>query len=190
MTLQQRRTQEALRAVPPAGWVGRRDRAVLVLSQMAGLSAEHIAGLTAGDVVVADGVATITAPGATITLTASGDGLICGPCALARWLHALNLTAIYPDRCVIDAVIARAAPLSADSPHLCRSTYPVSDATRRMPLLPPIDRWGLISAISAQGGPRDGRRATAGYLGKARVHRPSGTRDPLGHQRIRGPGSR
>ena len=62
MTLQQSRTQEALRALPSAGWVGRRDRAVLVLSQMAGMSDEDIAGLTAGDMVIADGAATISAP--------------------------------------------------------------------------------------------------------------------------------
>ena len=71
MTLPQRRTQEALRASPAAGWVGRRDRAVLVLSQMAGLSDDDIAGLTAGDVVIADGAAIITAPTGTITLPAS-----------------------------------------------------------------------------------------------------------------------
>jgi hypothetical protein len=50
MTLQQQRTQEALRALPSTGWIDRRDRAVHVLSQMAGLSDEHIATLTAGDV--------------------------------------------------------------------------------------------------------------------------------------------
>ena len=66
MTLQRSRTQEALRALPSAGWVGRRDRAVLVLSQMAGLSDEHIAMLTAGDLVIADGAATITAATGTI----------------------------------------------------------------------------------------------------------------------------
>ena len=104
MTLQQQRTQEALRALPSAGWVGRRDRAVHVLSQMAGMSDEHIATLTAGDVVIADGAATITAPTGTITLAASSDTLICGPCALARWLHLLDMTVIYPDRYVIDAV--------------------------------------------------------------------------------------
>jgi len=182
MTLPQRRTQEALRASPAAGWVGRRDRAVLVLSQMAGLSDDDIAGLTAGDVVIADGAAVITAPTGTITLPASEDNLICGPCALARWLHLLDMTVIYPDRYVIDAVIARAAPLSADSPHLCNGTHPVTDATRQLPLLPPIDRWGPISAIPAQHGPSDRRRPHApGHSGKARVHRPPGTREMLGH---------
>src|SRR5664279_5576440 len=129
MMLLQPRTQEALRASPSAGWVGRRDRAVLVLSQMAGMSDEDIAGLTAGDVVIADGTAVITAPGGTITLPASEDNLICGPCALARWLHLLDMTVLYPDRYVIDAVIARAAPLTADSPHLCNA---VTDTTRHL----------------------------------------------------------
>src|SRR5664279_681513 len=76
MTLQQQRTQEALRALPSAGWIGRRDRAVHVLSQMAGMSDEHIATLTAGDVVIADGAATITAATGTITLAASSDTLV------------------------------------------------------------------------------------------------------------------
>ena len=78
MTLQQQRTQEALRALPSTGWVGRRDRAVLVLSQMAGMSDGHIATLTAGDVVIADGAATITAPTGTRTPAASSETLICG----------------------------------------------------------------------------------------------------------------
>jgi hypothetical protein len=182
MMLLQPPTQEALRASPSAGWVGRRDRAVLVLSQMAGLSDEDIAGLTAGDVVIVDGVATISAPTGTITLPASGDTLSCGPCALARWLHLLDMTVIYPDRYVIDAVIARAASLSADSPHLCRGTHAVTDTTRHMLLLPPIDRWGPISAIPAQHGPRDRRQPNApGHDGKARGHRPPSSPDLLGH---------
>ena len=182
MTLQQQRTQEALRALPSAGWVGRRDRAVHVLSQMAGMSDEDIATLTAGDVVIADGAATITAATGTITLAASSDTLICGPCALARWLHVLDMIVIYPDRYVIDAVVARAAPLSANSPHLCRGACAVTDATRQMPLLPPIDRWGLISATTAQRGHRDRRQPHAPHHGgNARVHRPPDTRELLAH---------
>ena len=182
MTLQQQRTQEALRALPSAGWIGRRDRAVHVLSQMAGMSDEHIATLTAGDVAIADGAATITTATGTITLAASSDTLICGPCALARWLHVLDMAVDYPDRYVIDAVVARAAPLSANSPHLCRGACAVTDATRQMPLLPPIDRWGLISAISAQRGHRDRRQPYAlRHGGTARAHRPPDTRELLAH---------
>ena len=148
----------------------------------------HIAMLTAGDVAIADGAATITAATGTITLAASGDTLICGPCALARWLRVLDMTVTYPDRYVIDSVIARAAALSANSPHLCRGTYTVTDATRQMPLLPPIDRWGLISAIPAQRGHRDARpgdRPRSPRQGP----RPPTTRHPraVGPLRDRGP---
>ena len=182
MMLLQPRTQEALRASPSAGWVGRRDRAVLVLSQMAGMSDEDIAGLIAGDVVIADAAATITAATGTITLPASDDSMICGPCALARWLHLLDMTVIYPDRYVIDAVVARAPPLSTNSPHLCRGACAVTDATRQMPLLSPIDRWGLISPITAQRGHRDRRQTYAlRHGGTARAHRPPDTRELLAH---------
>ena len=139
--------------------------------------------MTAGDVVIADGVATITTPTGVIRLAASGDGLICGPCALARWLHVLNLTAVYSDRCVIDSVIARAAPLVRQfTASVRRHRRGHRRAPGRLPLLPPIDRWGLISAISAQRGHRDRRQPYALRHGStARVHRPPGTRELLGH---------
>ena len=180
MMLHESRIQQALRAMPSAGWLGRRDRALLVLSQMAGLPQEDIARLTAGDVVIADGVATITTPTGVIRLAASGDGLICGPCALARWLHVLNLTAVYSDRCVIDSVIARGSLLSTNSPHLCDGTAVASDSTAQLALLPPIDRWGLISAISAPRSPRDGRPSSATGHGKPWPHRTPGARNVLG----------
>jgi len=182
MTLQQQRTQEALRALPSAGWVGRRDRAIHVLSQIAGMTDEHIATLTAGDVAMADGTATITATTGTITLAASSDTLTCGPCALARWLHLLDMAVNYPDHYVIDAVVARAPPLSTNSPHLCRGACAVTDATRQMPLLPPIDRWGLISPITAQRGHQDRRQPHALRHGdNTRAHRPPDTRELLAH---------
>jgi len=180
MTLQETRIEQALRDMPSAGWLGRRDRALLVLSEMAALSQEEIARLTAGDVVIADGAATITTSTGVVTLAASGDGLICGPCALARWLHVLNLTSVYSDRCVIDSVIARGAPLSANSPHLCDGRAVASDSTAQLLLLPPIDRWGLISAVGAPLSSRDGRPSTAAGHPKPRTHRTPGTRNTLG----------
>src|SRR4051794_14199104 len=58
---------EALRALRADGWtscwIGRRDRALLVLSQMAGLSFQAIAELVVADVSIADGVAVIRTPG-------------------------------------------------------------------------------------------------------------------------------
>ena len=57
----------ALRLLPSNGWVkgifGRRDRCLLVLSQLARVPYRHFATLTAGDLTfTADGTATITAP--------------------------------------------------------------------------------------------------------------------------------
>jgi hypothetical protein len=140
------RVEEVLRSLPSHGWtdgwIGRRDRALLVLSQMARLSYENIAALTAGDLTVAGGSATIRTAGGTTTLGDVADGMLCGPCALARWVQALDLTVVYPDGRVIAAVIARAVPLTPDSPHLCHSNNAMTEITRRVTLLPPIDRWG------------------------------------------------
>ena len=137
----------ALRDLPShgwtAGWTGRRDRALLVLSYMAGLSYENIATLTVGDVTISDGTATIRTPGGTTILRQADDGLLCGPCALARWLHALDMTVLYPNGRVIAAVIARAVPLTAESPHLCLGSITVTEPTQHLTLMAATDQWGL-----------------------------------------------
>ncbi len=54
----------ALRGLPShgsTGMFGRRDRALLVLSQLAGVPYRHLAALTAGHIAIA-GVATIRSP--------------------------------------------------------------------------------------------------------------------------------
>ena len=88
----------------------------------------------------------IRTPGGATTLRSAPDGRICGPCTLARWLHALDLTAIYPDPGVVTAVLARAAALTANSPHLCEGSTKVCEPTRSMPVLPSIDQWGPVAA--------------------------------------------
>ena len=137
--------EAALRILPShgasRGWTGRRDRALLVLSQVAGLPRESIIELTAGDIAVANGVATIRTPGGTTTLHRRDDVLICAPCALARWLHALDLTVSQPAQ-VAASVIARCAPLTARSPHLCDGELTLAPATRLMPVFPMTDSWG------------------------------------------------
>src|SRR6478752_486173 len=51
--------ENLLRSLPshgwPAGWIGRRDRALLVLAELAGLRVEQIASVAAGDVTIAEG---------------------------------------------------------------------------------------------------------------------------------------
>jgi hypothetical protein len=157
-----------LRTLPshgwPEGWIGRRDRALLVLAELAGLPVEQIAGVAAGDVTIADGIATIRTQGGTTHLRGVDDDLLCGPCALARWVHALDLTVVYPDGRVIAAVIARAVPLRSDSPHLCHSNNSITELTRRVALLPPIDQWGHpIRALLPRTLPPNARSRTSGY---------------------------
>ena len=122
-----------------SGWTGRRDRAMLVLTAMAALDDVTIAGLTVGDITVADGVATIRTASGTKILGSNDDDLICAPCALARWLRALDMTVLYPSGRVLAAVIARSAPLTADSPHLCQGTLTLTSEARSLPVLPPSD---------------------------------------------------
>ena len=142
----ERPVDRVLRSLPShgwtEGWIGRRDRALLVLAHQAGLSYTQIATLTAGDITISDGLATIRTVGGRTTLSGAADNLLCGPCALARWVHALDLTVVYPDGRVIAALIARAVPLTPDSPHLCESNNAITETTRGFALVPPIDRWG------------------------------------------------
>ncbi|MET0966331.1 MAG: hypothetical protein ABWZ02_08050 [Nakamurella sp.] len=116
---------------------------------MAGLSFRAITELTVADLSISDGLAVIRTPGGATTLRSAPDGRICGPCALARWLHALDLAVIYPDPAVVTAMIARASPLTATSPHLCQGRIEVDESTRAMPVLPSIDQWGPVTASSA-----------------------------------------
>ena len=87
--------EAALRGLPSHGWTqgmfGRRDRALLVLSQLAGVPYKYIAVLTAGDISIADGVATVRSAAGEWTLLPAGGAVVCGPCAVVRWLKILNL---------------------------------------------------------------------------------------------------
>ena len=136
-----------LRSLPShgwtAGWVGRRDRALLVLTQRAGLSAADTAALTVDDIVVRDGAAVIRVVGTgdPVTLRQTDDCLLCGPCALSRWLHALGLAGMHSDGRVVASVIARAAPLGAHSPHVCEGTVLASDGPSGTLVFPADDRW-------------------------------------------------
>jgi hypothetical protein len=137
-----------------AGWVGRRDRALLVLWQKAGLSFADIAALTVQDIRVEEGVATIRiGEGDPVTLAMTADCLLCAPCALVRWLHALDLSTLHSDGRVVASVIARAAPLTAHSPHVCEgSTIPTAD-TGTLPVFPPHDQWTCTLPAATQPAP-------------------------------------
>jgi hypothetical protein len=141
---------EAIRSLPRHGWVTGRDRALLALSQTAEIPYSAIAELVVGDVAITHGVAVIRTSIGTFEMAGDADTRLCGPCALSRWVHMLDMTAIYSDRAISAAVIARSTALSARSPHVCDIMPALSEATRQSTLFPPVDQWGLLSEAAAE----------------------------------------
>jgi len=139
--------QAALRRLPSHGWIngwfGRRDRALLVVAG-AGVPYRRIAALTAGDITLIDAVATINTTIGLVTLDPDQDPVVCGPCALVRWLRALHLPLTSPATRTLAGAIDR-APADGASPHLCRSRRPIAQGIGKVPLLPPIDPRGHLS---------------------------------------------
>ncbi len=142
------RVEAALRRLPSHGWIngwfGRRDRALLVLAQ-AGVPYRRIAALTAGDITLTDAVATINTTIGLVTLHPDKDPVVCGPCALVRWLRALHLALTSPATRTLAGAIDRAPAVEGASPHLCRSRRPIAQGIGDVPLLPPIDPRGHLS---------------------------------------------
>jgi len=142
------RVEAALRRLPSHGWIngwfGRRDRALLVLAQ-AGVPYRRIAALIAGDITLTDTVATINTTIGLVTLYPDEDPVVCGPCALVRWLRALHLALTSPATRTLAGAIDRAAAVDGASPHLCRSRRPLPAGIADVPLLPPIDPRGYLS---------------------------------------------
>ena len=138
----------ALRGLPSHGWArgmfGRRDRCLLVLSQLAGVPYKHLAALTAGDITLTAGTATISANAGTWTLLPGDDALLCGSCAVVRWLRVLDLVVTRPGKRDLAKALKKAKAVTGGSAHLCRSTRGMDAATMIVPLLPPIDQWGYI----------------------------------------------
>jgi len=166
--------EAALRRLPSHGWIngwfGRRDRALLVVAG-AGVPYRRIAALTAGDVAVIDGVATIAATGP-VTLHPDDDPVVCGPCALVRWLRALHLAVTTPATRTLAGAIDRAPAVDGASPHLCRSRRPLPTGIAEVPLLPPIDPRGHLSITPRPLSPHSvSHLARGNTTGPGTVHR-------------------
>src|SRR5664280_3183071 len=166
----------ALRGLPSHGWTagmfGRRDRCLLVLSQLAGVPYQHLAALTAGDIYVADGAATIRMAAGEWTLRPADDGLLCGPCAVVRWLKILDLAVTHLSTRTIAGALKKAAVVDHRSPHVCHTRPVLDEATRGVPLLPPIDQWGYepfpLQPLTPHSLSRRTRDLLAGDLGAHR----------------------
>lgn len=105
-----------------------------MLSQLARIPHKHLAVLTAGDVTVNDGVATIAAAGWTRTVEAVQDPVLCGPCAIALWLHTHDVIVTkIATRAVADH-FRKATSLTSPSPHACRRPLALDDRSAGKPL--------------------------------------------------------
>ena len=136
----------ALRMLPSRGWTGglfgRRDRCLLVLSQFAQIPHRHLAGLVPGDITVADGVATVRLAGAVRTVEAVDDPVLCGPCAIVRWLQTHEVIVVkIATRAVCDH-LRKAKTLTSTTPHACRRPLMIDDRSSGNPLLAPVTQWG------------------------------------------------
>ncbi len=92
-----------------------------------------------------DTVATIAATKPVITLRPDVDPVVCGPCALVRWLRALHLALTSPATRTLAVAIDRSPAVDGASPHLCRSRRPLTTGIAEVPLLPPIDPRGHLA---------------------------------------------
>jgi hypothetical protein len=138
----------ALRALPSHGWThgmfGRRDRCLLVLSQLAGVPYRDLATATAGDVTLVVCTVTIRSPAGEWTLRPADDGLVCGVCAVVRWLEVLEVAATKVATAEVAGLLKGAPEVTGRSPHVCRTFPELSASTRGTPLLSPIDQWGAL----------------------------------------------
>ena len=138
----------ALRGLPSHGWTqgmfGRRDRCLLVLSQLAGLPYQVLATLAVGDITIANGAATATTRTDSWTVVADPDAVLCGPCAIARWVRVVDLAVTRITAGSVAAAVDKANPVTHESPHLCRSTRPVNEATLVVPVFSSINQWGAL----------------------------------------------
>ena len=137
-----------------------------------GCRIRHLAALTAGDIHVADGVATIRSPAGEWTLRPADDAVLCGPCAVTRWLKILDLAVTKPSTKTIARALKKAAAVDYRSPHVCLAGPVPGETTRTVPLLPPIDQWGALplplQRLSPHSLSRRARDLLAGDLGAHR----------------------
>jgi len=166
----------APRGLPSHGWTagmfGRRDRCLLVLSQLAGVPYKHLATLTAGGLHIAEGVATIRSPVGDWTVGPAEDAVSCGSCAVTRWLKILDLAVTKPSTKTIARALKRTAAVDHRSQHVCHSGPDLGEITKAVPLLPPIDQWGALplplQRLSPHSLSRRARDLLAGNLGAHR----------------------
>ena len=72
------------------------------------------------------------------------DGLVCGVCAVARWLEVLVVSATRVATAEVAGLLKTAPEVTGRSPHVCQAPLQLAEPTRATPLLSPIDQWGAL----------------------------------------------
>ena len=138
----------ALSGLPSHGWTagmfGRRDRCLLVVSQIARVPFTHIARLTADDITITDRAATITTPAGTRIIPTTPSPVECGPCAITRWLRVLDLAITKQSPRDLARALRLARPVTVTTPHACSTPVSLSETAKAAPLFTPIDQWGYL----------------------------------------------
>ena len=190
-----RRSAGCPRTAGPPGMFGRRDRCLLVLSQLAGVPYRHLATLTAGDIHIEEGVATIRSAAGEWTLGAADDvdlvRAVRGRPVAEDPGPGRHETEHQDHRPGPEEGAGGGPPVAARLPH---RAGPRRQRRRVVPLLPPIDQWGALplplQRLSPHSLSRRARDLLAGDLGAHRdlpvdpdpepeVHR---TGEAAGHQ--------
>ncbi len=78
------------------------------------------------------------------TVRPADDGLLCGVCAILRWLEVLQVAATRVATAEVAGLLKAAPEVTGRSPHACRTPLEPAASTRGTPLLSPIDQWGAL----------------------------------------------
>ena len=157
-----------MRLLPSHGWIGglfgRRDRVLLTLAAQTTIPYRQLPRLTAAQLHIADGVATVTdRRGTNHTIESTADPVLCGPCTLVRWRRVLDTEATFKS---VKQLFKDAQEVTADSHHPCHTPKPIDDRTLESLLFPPINQWGQmpfpLKALSQHSTSRLARQADTG----------------------------
>jgi hypothetical protein len=73
--------------------------------------------------------------------TAVDDPVLCGPCAIARWLQAHEVIVTKIATPAVSKRLRNLEPLISTSPHACREPIALDDRSGGHPLLAPVNQW-------------------------------------------------
>lgn len=87
---------------------------------LAGVPYTHLGALTPWQLTIADGAVTVTSTTHRWVLHPEADAVVCGPCAVARWVEALDVLVTKVAMSAVADLIEQADPVTADSSHVCQ----------------------------------------------------------------------